>query len=363
MKRLIIFIIFLAFIALACEDSAEVAPGPTLAPAKITDAQPKGDRILAIDVTDPADGDYDASITTALDAGAEALSLSLFWDDLETAPGEYNPNPNWLAIANAYYPARGIAVDLVINPIDTNQNRLPDDLQDHPLDDPEVIERFNNLLDYVFTQIPDLDIAAFSIGNEIDGYLGTDAKKWKEYTAFYAATSAYARTLRSDLVIGTKGMFDGITGDSAAYFQTINEYSDAIFVTYYPLNSDFTVREPSTVHEDFAKVVALYPDKELYFLELGYPSSEKCDSSEAEQAEFITETFRAWDTHAEQIKAINFVWLNEIPTSSVRELENYYGFSNKGFAAYLGSLGFLNEDGSEKAAFGQLRAEAEARGW
>jgi hypothetical protein len=226
-----------------------------------------------------------------------------------------------------------------------------------------VIERFNKLLDYIFTQIPDLDIVAFSIGNEIDGYLGTDAKKWAEYTDFYTATSAHARTLRPDLVLGTKGIFDEVTGDAAIYFQEINEYSDAIFVTYYPLNGDFTVREPSTVHDNFAKIVALYPDKEIYLLELGYPSSEICDSSEAKQAEFIAETFNAWDTYAEQIKAINFVWLNEIPSSSVRELESYYGFSNKGFAAYLGSLVFLNEDGSEKAAFGQLKAEAEARGW
>jgi len=363
MKRLLIFIIALALIALACDESAEVAPDPKPAPVKITDAQPKGDRILAIDVTDPADGDYDASLSTAIDAGAEALSLSLFWDDLETAPGEYNPNPNFLEIANAYYPTRGIAVDLVINPIETNQNRLPKDLQDRPLDAPEVIERFNKLLDYIFTQIPDLDLVAFSIGNEIDGYLGTDAQKWDEYTAFYAATSAHARTLHPNLVVGTKGMFDGMTGDSANYFQKINEYSDAIFVTYYPLNSDFTVREPSTVHEDFAKVVAAYPDKEIYFLELGYPSSKKCDSSEAKQAEFITETFHAWDTHAEQIKTINFAWLNDISPESVAEYEKYYAFSGRGFAAYLGSLGFLNYDGSEKSAFGQLKAEAEVRGW
>jgi hypothetical protein len=123
------------------------------------------------------------------------------------------------------------------------------------------------------------------------------------------------------------------------------------------------VREPATVHKDFATITALYPEKDIYFLELGYPSSKICDSSESKQAEFIAETFQAWDTYAEQIKAINFAWLNEIPASSVKEFESYYGFSNKGFAAYLGSLGFLNEDGSEKASYVQLKAEAEARGW
>ena len=184
MKRFALFIIALTLISLACGESAGIAPGPTLAPVKITDALPKQDRILAIDVTDPADGDYDAALSTAIDAGAEALSLSLFWDDLEKSPGVYEPNPNFLEIANAYYPTRNIAVDLVINPIDTNQARLPEDLENLPFDDPAVIERFKNLLDYIFTQIPDLDLISLSIGNEIDGYLGTDAQKWAEYTAF-----------------------------------------------------------------------------------------------------------------------------------------------------------------------------------
>ncbi len=47
MKRFLILITFLAFIALACDESAEVAPSPKPAPVKVTDAQPKGDRIPA----------------------------------------------------------------------------------------------------------------------------------------------------------------------------------------------------------------------------------------------------------------------------------------------------------------------------
>lgn len=362
-KRLLAFITVLSIIVFACNETTETAPNLQPDTAQVVDAQPKADRILAIDVTEAADGDYDHAVTKAMNAGAEALSLSLFWDDLETAPGEYNPDPNWLEIANAYYPTRGIAVDLVLNPIDTNQNRLPEDLKGLPLDDSAVIERFNKLQDYVFSQTPNLDIVAYSIGNEIDGYLGTDEKKWAEYTAFYKATSAHAKSLHPNIVVGTKGMFDGITRNAANYFQRINKYSDAVFVTYYPLNSDFTVHEPNTVHEDFEKLIKLYPEKEIYLLELGYPSSADCDSSEKKQAQFISETFQAWDSHAEQIKVINFAWLNEISPESIKEYEKYYGFSNRGFAAYLGSLGFLNYDGSEKLAYGRLKAEAQARGW
>lgn len=363
MKRLPIFVIALSLIALACKESAEIKRDQQPATVQVVAALPKNDRILAIAVSDPVNGNYDDAVTKALNAGAQALSLSVYWDEIETAPQVYNPDPNWLEIANAYYPTHDIAIILALNPIDTNQNRIPTDLKNLPLDDPAVIERFNKLQDYVFSQIPDLNLVAFSIGNEIDGYLGKDTEKWAAYTTFYAETSAHARSLRPSLMIGTKGIFDGIVSTNASHFQTLNTHSDAIFVSYYPLNSDFTVREPNTVHEDFAKIVSLYPNQEIYLLELGYPSSEICNSSESKQAAFISETFRAWDAHAEQIKMINFVWLNEISSSSIRTFESYYGFSDKGFAAYLGSLGLLNEDGSEKTAFSQLRAEAEARGW
>ncbi|NOY99848.1 MAG: hypothetical protein GXP40_11735 [Chloroflexi bacterium] len=364
MKRVLLILLTLALTALACgEQTAAVTPAPLDAPAAVGEVVPKGGRILSIDVTDPADGDYDAALRAALSAGAQAVGLSVFWDDIETAPGEYQPNPNFLEIANAYYPARRTAIDLVLNPIDTNQLRTPADLRDRPFDDPEVIARFNKLLDYVFAQIPDLELVSLSIGNEIDAYLGTDADKWAQYQAFFEAASAHARELRPGLVVGTKGMFDGITGESAAYFQAINAHSDAVLATYYPLNADFTVRDPSVVTDDFAALAAAYPGKPIYLLEAGYPSSPDCDSSEEKQAQFVHEVFRAWDAHADQIIVISFTWLNDIPPASVNELESYYGFSNRGFAAYLGTLGLRAYDGTDKAAFIQLKDEAKARGW
>jgi hypothetical protein len=101
--------------------------------------------------------------------------LAVYWDELETEPGVYNPNPNWLEIANLYYPAQDIQVSLTISVIGTNNLRLPPDLADKSFDDPAVIARFNNLLDYVAVQIPNLTLNSLAIGNEIDIYLGTDA--------------------------------------------------------------------------------------------------------------------------------------------------------------------------------------------
>ena len=108
------------------------------------------------------------AFTLARDAGLEFIELPLAWDSIETAPGRYQSNI--LTIANAFFPARVVKVFLTVNPIDTNNLRMPADLKNKAFDDPEVIERYRRLLDYVFDQVGQLDLIGFGIGNEIDIY-------------------------------------------------------------------------------------------------------------------------------------------------------------------------------------------------
>jgi hypothetical protein len=143
---------------------------------------PKGERLLSIDFTMAADGDFGNAFMLARSVGMQVTSLSLPWDELEPTLGHYGTDPNWLELANDFYAQQGVAISLSLTPIDTNKLRLPPYLKDKAFDDPEVIEGFKRLLDYVFSQLPDLELSCLSIGNEIDGYLGTDKQRWREYS-------------------------------------------------------------------------------------------------------------------------------------------------------------------------------------
>lgn len=59
-----------------------------------------------------------------------------------THPGEYNPDPNWLAVANLFYPAQEMVVSLTIPVIDTSSTRLPAELADKSFDDPEAVKGY-----------------------------------------------------------------------------------------------------------------------------------------------------------------------------------------------------------------------------
>ena len=325
----------------------------------------EGNRILVIDVNEPEDGNYDAAMDMVKIAGAQAVNLTVFWDDIETAPGEYNPDPNWLAVANAYYPAQNVQVSLVISVIDTTANRLPADLADKPFAAPAVIERGQRLLDYVFSQIPDLNLTSLSIGNEVDIYLGGDAALWQQYQTFYKAAAAYARSKQPGLDVGVKATYDGLVDFASDHLTAINQSSDVIMMTYYPLKGDFTVEDPLVVPSAFKEITSKYPDRPIFIMEAGYPSSSDCDSSEAKQAEFIHQVFTAWDAHADQIQLISFTWLTDLHPSSVDEMENYYGLSDHKFGEFLRTLGLRTYPGSgvEKEAFTVLKTEAASRGW
>jgi hypothetical protein len=358
-------IIFFVIVSLACGEAGAIEP---IRSQKKQDVKPvaRGNRVLGIAITLPEDDNFERAFSMVRGVGSTEVELSLGWNDIEKTPLQYSPDPNWLAIANLYYPAQGnVVVSLGINPIDTNVNRMPGDLIDRAFDDPLVIERYKRLLDYVFSQVPDLELTSFSIGNEVDAFLGSDETMWRQYQTFIEEIAPYVRDLRPGLLVGVKAMFDGLTGSSSQYLSRLNESSDLILVTYYPLTGDFKVKDPRTVRDDFQRLTQLYEDRPIYFLEAGYPTSAELSSSEEKQAQFVREVFQAWDKYADQIRLISFVWLSDIPLEQVEEYEIYYGLQDRHFAEFLRTLGLRTYSGSgeDKEAFRVIRAEAEARGW
>jgi hypothetical protein len=324
---------------------------------------PKGERLLSMDLTWAENSDFGEAFTLAKASGIQATNISLQWDELEPSPGQYTSPDNLLQNANSFFSTQDIAVSLMVGFIDTNNLRLPSDLAQKPFDDPETIERFKRLLDYVFTEIPDLELTSLSLGNEIDGYLATDKKLWQQYSHFFREASAYAKTKRASLIVGSKVTFAGLTGSAYTLSSSIVTTSDAVMLTYYPLNADFTVKNPRVVFDDFARLVQAFPDKPIYILEAGYPSSLLLGSSEEKQADFVQNVFRAWDEQAAYIKLIDFLWLHDIVPALVAELGGYYGLKDEKFLAYLATLGLRTFDGRDKQAFRAFQQEAQARGW
>jgi len=259
--------------------------------------QPKGSRLLGIKVNEAEDKDFGRAFHHGREAGLQVVSLKLDWDDIEKKPGEYaSPFP---AIADVFYSANQVKLSLRIATLDTNRNRIPADIREKPFDDPQVVQRFNALVDWLAQQMPHVELEDFSIGNEADASLGSNAAKWRQYTAFFQATKEHAKKTWPKTKIGSSLTFGGYTGPAKEHVIELNRHTDVVMVSYYPLNADLTFRDPSVVGGDFQLICAQYPGRNVTFTECGYASGTKCGASEEKQRRFVEEVFRAWDAHAD----------------------------------------------------------------
>ncbi len=318
------------------------------------------DRLLGIGVNEGSVG-FEVAMRSARAAGVQVIELPQQWDDIEPRPGKYTGK--WFDIANAYYPAAGIKLVISLNPIDTNSLRVPDDLRGRPLDDAKVIDRYNKAVDFVFDRTKDIDLVGFAIGNEIDGTLGFDKRKWEQYARFFKATSAHVRRRRPGVPVGAKVMLPTLIGADATLPAFVNANADVIMATYYPLGTDFHVKDLATVGRDIGKLASLPGNKPIYLLEAGCPSSDEINSSPAKQAQFVREVFKAWDAHRSRVKLVNFIWLHDIAPAEVANYAKYYRVGTRSFSQYLGSLGMRTYDGKDKPAFKVLCKEMRKRGW
>ena len=324
----------------------------------------KGNRTLGIKVNQGADGDFPKSFGEALVLGNETQVLPQDWMDIETKPGVFNPSPNVFAVANQYYAIYGMPIHLSLRPVHTNRKMVPSDLAERALDDPETIRRFQNLLQWVAGQLPQVPVESLVIGSEVDIYCWGDEQRWGEWTHFYAAVAAYARTQFPKTFITCETTFASFGGRDLHFLRDLHRHSDVVGVSYYPMKPGLRgVRPPDAVHRDFEILAQAIPEKPVMVYQIGYPSSATLGSSQQKQASFITEMFRAWDRYPDRIQLLNLQWMHEAPEFGVDRFTDYYQNNDLHFRAFLGSLGLKGWQGEPKAAWITLERESKARGF
>lgn len=304
---------------------------------------------LGIAITESSAGSYDADVNHAIRAGATATSLTLYWDD-DMQGTTYAPAVDWPGIANSYYPAKGLGLVLSLAVIDTVTDRRPAALRALAFDDPRVIAAFTAYATEVLSRLPDTTLLAISIGNEVDGTLKT-RRDWAAFSNFFKAAKAAVQAIRPNTPIGFSTQWSGFQGSNRAL--KANAAADAIFINYYPLDNRFRVLPPENIEAQLAAMVQMADGKPVFLTETGYPSG-GCGSSEALQAQYFQDLFKALQPRATEIPLVMLVWLHDISPDQLDYYARYYGTSNRCFLSYLGSLGLRSYTGQDKPAFAWL---------
>ncbi|MEQ9064779.1 MAG: T9SS type A sorting domain-containing protein [Vicingaceae bacterium] len=335
----------------------------------------KGNRVFAWQIDVAQNADYDSAFFYAKEMCMESTHLSFTWSDLQPDTSTFDAvfMASFLDVLDLYYPANSMPIELQMATMNTAVKSTPIDLITTAFDNPAMIRQFKRALDTVFAHVPNLELSALNIGNESDLVMGTDSNAYAAYKVFLDSVIPHAKSLYfaihgKELNVGTTFTHGGLTGQFRKNLcKMVNQGRDIVSVTYYPLNPDFTMMLPSVVPSDFSDLVAIYPDtsQPIYFVECGYSSSSLCNSSEAQQADFYSEVFKAWDSLRPNIPYISAFKTTDWSLTEVQELSQYYGITDTVFLEYLRTLGVRTWDlnGRNKLAFDRIQCLLKERNW
>ena len=189
--------------------------------------EPRGMRQLGVDILYVTPGSpFAQSLATAQALGSGVLELALDWNQIEAdtptvcdAGGTYVDPLAALATFETLLPDAGLTLSLTLRTVNTNLLAVPASLQAGAFDGGQAETdlmacRFEKLLDYVFAQIPSVQLTSLQIGNEIEDYpaAATNVGFWSSYWSFFSQVAPYARQLRPGLKVGVTSTFPGRGG-------------------------------------------------------------------------------------------------------------------------------------------------------
>ncbi len=362
-----ILAISLMIIVVWCSCSNESPTYSYLSGCEIENPVQKGDRKWGIDLLDLTESNsFEQNIALAKELRVEFISLHLPWNLIETSPNSYEDPMNALELLGKVATANNLKLSLTIRPIDLTGKTVPVDLDNTRFNSPMMINRFQSLIDYVFTKVEPSVLLNLQIGNEIDGYETSSEPSsfWEDYGTFLQEVSNYIHSIDSEIKVGFTGTHHGLLLHPEQ-FSTLLQNVDILGVTYYPIHNNFSVKDPKSVFTDLYDLIHVYNSKPIYLQEVGYQTSSKNNSNEEKQAEFYCNFFKAWDTYSDNIKSVNLVRLNDLSKQVAKDAAGPYGSTNSQFIEYIRTLGLrlFEDEGINKSAFEIVRKNIEARGW
>jgi len=334
----------------------------TLNPATLP-LLPEGQHVtIEYGEVDPtASGTLDDAFIEVLSGGVYSYTLTVYWLALQPTSDEITlaPLTDSLTILEAFdlFPYLSIptidTVNLVAPPEFMNPGnpaQLADGLH---FNDPALIESFGALLDEVVPVLVDHGGFYLSVGNEVDGWLSANPNELAAYLEFVSAARERVHAIAPELAVGVTMTYSGAV-QYPYMLEALKGVSDVVSFTYYPLNPDFTVRDPSVVADDMDTLVELAGDTPLILQEVGYPSGYLTESTNGSsgdlQARFVENIFTAIAAHPE-IRFVSFLQLGDWSDATCDFYSGYYGVGLDTFREYLCTLGLRTYSGEAKPAY------------
>lgn len=302
--------------------------------------------------------DFKAAMDDLKAVNAKGIVITKTWGELEPKKGAYQ-NIIQLAQDFRYHTGEGRDVFFGFQPINTVKRDMPKDLMTVDWDAPEMIARFEALVDAIAGAEPAAP-KYISLANEADIYFDSHPKEVAPFIKFFTAASAIMkRKAFPGARIGITVTWEGLVKGRGAMIQKLVDAGDMAIFTYYPM-IDLTLQPIENIGEHLDGMLKVAGEKDLYLQEVGYPSGRLIGSTPRAQAFFFKNVIGAIQSR-DQIKFASLFVLHDFSPQLCDMLEGYYGFEKapeepkKKFRDFLCTLGLKEYGGKEKPAWAEVR--------
>ena len=262
--------------------------------------------------------------------------------------------------------AQGLQIFLLISAYDSGEPVVPDDLKDKGFDDPEFIQRFKNLMDWVIPLLAEYDGFLISISNEAENSFGEVPDLDNQILVFLQEIKEHIHQLNENMAVTVTFSEGSLDEDKPGIYEILAECDVACF-NFYGAKSQFTpplyyvAQTESEIKSDIQRMLDVSGEKNIVIQELGmYSGNTTLNSSQEIQRKFF-EVFFAEMKKEERIKAaFNFQlvdWSPEV-TEIFNEMLEDEGMPQEfidQFAESLETIGLINyTNGTRKQAWDEF---------
>jgi hypothetical protein len=329
-----------------------------------TDRPPAGKQgnslLIGLDANPTATEGYDNRskqnrMAMAIQSGVTFQYLHPKWNEVEPRAGSYKFDD--LDFQTGLGGGASLPIAINLRTIDTNTRAMPAPYASWKWDDPRMADKLKAVLGALAPHLKGR-VRWVAIGNEVDGYFSGHRGEIGPYATLISRVMPTVHQLFPNAKFSINFTY-AAAADLRGMYSPFAGFLDYHSFTYYPLNGDFTFRDPSTASTDIANLVRAAGDRLVLFQEIGYASSTGVRSSEDQQARFLENVFEALRQNRTRIIGANFVWMSDLPESVVNDLTRYYRMGNGGnFKAFMATLGYWDVNGKPKKAWTVFSREA-----
>ncbi|MEM8523366.1 MAG: hypothetical protein AAGG68_01925 [Bacteroidota bacterium] len=296
----------------------------------------------------------EARIQEAITEGMSVGRLQIDWTDLEPEEGIYEEEE--LEEQLEFYSSREMEVLLTISVYDSEDKVVPSYLED--ADTELLIQRFQELLDWVIPMLVEHNGYAIAVSNEPDNSFAEESDLAQEVIDFFVPVKDHIHQLEEKMAVTVTMNIENLKA-SKRDMEKLMQHLDVACFNIYGANFFDSAYTETEVNDLIDEVLDFSGERQLIVQELGMHNVDRFNSSEEVQRAFFeyfltrmeqeeriraAYVFQLVDWSPETVAFFNQVFEEEVP----QEFIDNYG-------DLLQHIGLINyEDGTRKKAWDEF---------